>query len=146
VPWTPAPPASTPTGRWLQMAGEPGPVVYLPIGNEAHDTTVMVASRERAPQICKGYSGHRPPLYDGLVEQLASFPAADALLTLHDLGIRFVIAAAPVSPVTAPSPLVERARLPDGVVYELRFTSEVEAALEETGEVTPLPAGPRPFA
>jgi hypothetical protein len=84
-------------------------------------------------------------LYDGLVEQLASFPAADALLTLHDLGIRFVMTAAPVSKVTPPSPLVERARLVDGVVYELRWTSDVEAALEEMADVTPVPAGPRPF-
>jgi hypothetical protein len=145
VPWTAAPPVSTPTGRWLQLASEPGPVVYLPIGNEGHDTTVMVASLEHGRPIVNGYSGQRPPLYDGLVEQMASFPAADALLTLHDLGIRFVIAAAPVSPARPASPLVERARLIDGVVYELRWTSEVEAALEETADVTPLPPGRRTF-
>jgi hypothetical protein len=145
VPWTAAPQASTPTGRWLQLASEPGPVAYLPIGNEGHDTTVMVASLEHGRPIVNGYSGQRPPLYDGLVEQMASFPAADALLTLHDLGIRFVIVAAPLSPMGPPPPLVERARLADGVVYELRWTSEVEAALEETADVTPLAAGPRPF-
>jgi hypothetical protein len=145
LPWTAAPPSSTPTGRWLQLASEQGPVVYLPVGNEDHDTTVMVASLEHGRPIVNGYSGQRPQLYDGLIEQMASFPAADALLTLHDLGIRFVIAAAPVAPVNAPSPLVERARLEDGVVYELRWTSDVEAALEETADVTPPPAGPRPF-
>jgi hypothetical protein len=145
VAWTAAPPASTPTGHWLQLASEPGPVAYLPIGNEGHDTTVMVASLEHGRPIVNGYSGQRPPLYDGLVEQMATFPAADALLTLHDLGIRFVIAAAPVSPARPPSALVERARLIDGVVYELRWTSEVEAALEETADVTPLPPGRRTF-
>jgi hypothetical protein len=145
VPWAPAPPSSTPTGRWLQMASEPGPVVYLPVGDLAHDTTVMVASLEHGRPIVNGYSGQRPPLYDGLVEQLTSFPGADALLTLHDLGIRFVMTAEPVTPVKPPTPLVERARLGDGVVYELRWTPDVEAALEDTADVTPLPAGPPPF-
>jgi hypothetical protein len=44
------------------------------------------------------------------------------------------------------SPLVERARLPDGVVYELQWTLGSVAALDDVTTVPPPPPGPPPFA
>jgi Protein of unknown function (DUF3108) len=145
VPWVRAPSLSTPSGRWLRAAGRPGPVVYLPIGDERRDTTVMVGSLEHLRPIVNGYSGQRPALYGALVEALADFPAPDALRTLRDLGIVFVVVPDPLRGLTDPSPLVERARLDDGIVYELQWTPAVEAALGETADPVPMPAGPAPF-
>jgi hypothetical protein len=146
VPWVRAPDASTPSGAWLRAAGRAGPVIYLPIGDEQRDTTVMVASLEHGRPIVNGYSGQRPALYSAVVDAMAGFPAPDALRTLRDLGVVFVVVPAAVAVRMAPSPLVERASLPDGIVYELQWTSAVEAALDETTAPLPMPAGPAPFS
>jgi hypothetical protein len=145
VPWVRAPDSSTPSGAWLRAAGTAGPVLYLPIGDEHRDTTVMVASLEHGRPIVNGYSGQRPALYSAIVDAMAGFPAPDALRTLRDLGVVFVVVPDAVVIQTAPSPLVERARLPDGVVYELQWTPAAEAALDETSAPVPMPAGPAPF-
>jgi hypothetical protein len=145
VPWVRAPDLSTPSGAWLRAADRWGPVIYLPIGDEHRDTTVMVASLEHGRPIVNGYSGQRPALYSAVVDAMAGFPAPDALRMLRDLGVVFVVVPDAVVIQTVPSPLVERAHLPDGIVYELQWTSAVEAALDETSAPLPMPAGPAPF-
>jgi hypothetical protein len=145
VPWVRAPDLSTPSGAWLRAADRWGPVIYLPIGDEHRDTTVMVASLEHGRPIVNGYSGQRPALYSAVVDAMAGFPAPDALRMLRDLGVVFVVVPDAVMIQTVPSPLVERAHLPDGIVYELQWTSAVEAALDETSAPLPMPAGPAPF-
>jgi len=66
---------------------------------------------------------------------------------LKALGVRFVVAPAAWALVSAGSPLVERARFDDGVVYEVLWTPDVEAALAGLAEpeAPPLP-GVAPFA
>jgi hypothetical protein len=46
----------------------------------------------------------------------------------------------------ADTPLVERARLADGVVYELAWTPEIEARMPRPAPPPPPPPGPIPFA
>ena len=58
----------------------------------------MVQSLEHRRRIVNGYSGQRPSFYGPLVEALNTFPSAEALLALHDSGVRFVVTPAPVAP------------------------------------------------
>jgi hypothetical protein len=101
-----------------------------------------VASLEHGRPILNGYSGQRPAFYPALVETMNGFPAADALLALRDLGVQFVVTQ---TPLAATAPLVERVRLNDGVVYELAWTPEIEAALMSATTLVPPDAGPAPF-
>jgi hypothetical protein len=77
---------------------------------------------------------------------MAGFPRAEALLALRDIDVRFVVTSSPIALPAAPSPLVERARLADGTVYELKWTPDIEIALA-TAIDGPLPpaAGSAPF-
>jgi hypothetical protein len=143
--FAPAPEHSTPVGRWLRDAQEPGPVLYLPMGKNEIDSSAMVVSLEHRRPIVNGHSGLRPALYQAIVDQLATFPDAIALLTLRDLGVRFVVVPDRLVPSASLSPLVERAAFTEGVIYELRWTPEIAAAYDEADSVLmPLP-GSLPF-
>jgi Protein of unknown function (DUF3108) len=148
--YAPAPTLTTNIGRWLRDAPESGPVVYFPIGTDRDDSAAMVAALEHGRPIVNGHSGQRPALYLTVVDQLATFPDSLALLTLREIGVRFVVAQARLPPSALPgaSPLVERAAFDEGVIYELRWTPEIAAAFEEAenaGRVALLPPGPLPF-
>jgi len=148
IAFAPAPALSTEVGRWLRDAPEPGPVLYLPIGIDLDDSSAMVVSLEHRRPILNGHSGQRPNLYLTIVDQMATFPDAIALLTLRELGVRFVVARDRIASPASPSPLVERAALREGVIYELRWTPEINAAFdaaENDASVVPLPPGPLPF-
>jgi len=134
-------------GDWLKHASEPGPVVYLPLTMDIENTHAMVQSLEHWRPIINGYSGQRPAFYSAVVEALSGMPSADAFLTLKELGVRFVVSATPLAGAGNPqSPLVERARVSDDIIYELRWTPEAEASLGEDVTAPPPPPGRPPFA
>ncbi len=146
MPLTPAPPRTTAVGQWLRNEPGPGAVVYLPIGIDVESTPAMVQSLEHGRPLVNGYSGQRPAYYTALVDSLGTFPGDEALLALNEIGVRFVVAPAPVpAPPDEAWPLVERARFSEAVIYELHWTPEIENRLAADLAVTPPPPGPAPF-
>lgn len=147
LPLAVAPPATTDVGQWLKNAPEPGAVLHLPLTMDLENTPFMVQSLEHGRSIVNGYSGQRPAFYSAVVEALADMPSPDALATLKELDIRYVVSPTAVAGAGSPqSPLVERARFADGVIYELRWTPEAEAALNEVTAPPPPAPGPPPFS
>lgn len=150
------PPRQTEVGQWLAGAPGPGAVVHLPLTLDDRNTPPMVQSMEHWRPIVNGHSGQRPPFFTALVDALSGFPSAEALWTLRDFDVRFVVAPAPVGAVRHPdtgaalemreTPLVERARLAEGVIYELVWTPEHEARLPRPAPPPPPPPGAPPFA
>ncbi len=147
LPLAPAPARRTGVGQWLAAEPGPGAVLYVPLGDDIGNTPVMVQSLEHRRPIVNGYSGQRPAFFSALVESLADFPAPDALAAVRELDVRFVVAPAPVAGAGDPrSPLVERARFAEGVIYEVRWTPVAVAALGDTSGPPPPPPGIAPFA
>jgi hypothetical protein len=145
LPTVPAPARETAVARWLRQSPAPGAVVYLPLEADIGNTRAMVDSLAHGRRIVNGYSGQRPAFFMGLVDALSRFPSAEALWTLRDIGVRYVVSAAPVE-TSAPTPLVERARFGDTSVYELEWSEEIEAAVPRPEPPPPPDAGPVPFA
>jgi uncharacterized protein DUF3108 len=151
------PPLRTDVGQWLAAASGPGAVVYLPVANDRRDTVPMIDSLQYSRPLVNGASGQRPSFYPALVDTMSRFPSAEALWTLHDLDVRFIVAPSPLS--SAPSadelrrgvlplpdtPLVERARFADARIYELTWSPEIESSLVPPAPPAP-PPGPVPFA
>ncbi|MPZ18685.1 MAG: DUF3108 domain-containing protein [Luteitalea sp.] len=144
-----APPLTTQTGAWLARAKGPGAVVYLPLARDLGNTPFMLQTLEHRRPIVNGYSGQRPMFYSALSDALAGFPSSDALWTLDELDVRFVVTNRAVD--TTAWPLVERARVrdptlgPETRIYELAESSELEARLGPAAVPPPPPAGPIPF-
>lgn len=142
-----APPPSTATGRWLAEQAGPGAVLYLPLTLDRENSPFMVESLEHGRPIVNGYSGQRPSFYTSLVDALADPVSADARATLKELNVRFVVSPTALADAgTTASPFVERARLEGGIVYELAWTPEAEAALDEVAIAEPPAPGVPPFA
>ena len=135
-----APPLRTDVGQWLREQREPGAVVVLPITIDVENTPAMVQSLEHRRPLLNGYSGQRPAFYPSLVDALSGFPSDEALLTLLESDVRFVVAP-PITTVDG-SPLVERARFAAGTIYELRWTPEIESRVRQQEAVEPTPPGP----
>src|SRR5690606_20854587 len=141
LPLVERPPLTTPTGQWLASVPGPGAVVYLPLTNDRRNTVGMVESLQHRRPLLNGYSGLRPAFYPAVVDALSEFPSSTGLWTLKDLGVRFVVSPQRLSADPAPAaraagrlplgetPLVERAALPEGVIYELVWSDDAEAAL-----------------
>ncbi len=144
----PAPPRQTAVGQWLKNDPTPGAVLYLPLTVDIENTPFMVQSLEHWRPIVNGYSGLRPAFFPALVDGLASLPEPDALATLKELDVLYVVSPTALRDAdTAASPLVERARLDSSVIYEVRWTPESEAALDSAIVVAePPPPGDLPFA
>jgi uncharacterized protein DUF3108 len=102
-----------------------------------------VESLEHGRPIVNGYSGLRPPFYPALVDAFHTFPSADAMWTLKDLDVRFVVAPARID--TGNWPLVERAHFDRQFIYEVVWTPEAEARLGEPAVPVPPPTGTIPF-
>ena len=138
-----APLLRTEVGQWLAREPGPGAVVVLPLGLDVDATPAMVQSLEHRRPIVNGYSGQRPDFYRPLAESINTFPSSDALTALHDAHVRFVVTPMPVERVAPP--LVERARLADGTIYELAWTPELETRLAAAAVVEPPATGEIPF-
>jgi hypothetical protein len=156
LPFVERPPSRTDVGQWLARAEGPGAVISLPLTLDERNTPPMVQSMEHWRPLVNGHSGQRPAFFTSLVDAMSEFPSAEALWTLRDFNVRFIVTAAPVvAPVATdrvegqPSPdvpLVERARLSDGVIYELVWTPEREARLPRPAPPPPPSPGPAPFS
>jgi hypothetical protein len=143
----PAPALRTDVGQWLATEPVPGAVLYLPIAVDIENTPFMVQSLEHGRPIVNGYSGQRPSFYASLIESLADLPSPDAFAALRELDVRFVVSPAAVAGAgNARSPLLERARFDAGLIYEVRWTPESLAALDDAGQPPPPPPGRPPFA
>jgi hypothetical protein len=138
-----APAQHTDLGEWLASASGPGAVAFLPLDRDVESTPAMVHSLEHRRPIVNGYSGQRPAFYGPFADEINTFPSADALATLHDSRVRFVVTAKPLE--RAEPPITERARFDDGTIYELQWTPDLEARLVTANAVEPPPAGPIPF-
>ena len=140
------PPLRTEVGQWLAREPGPGAVVHVPLAIDIENTTYMVQSLEHGRPIVNGYSGQRPAFFSSLVDSLADLPSPTSFSALRDFEVRFVVSATPIAGAGHErSPLVERARLSDGVIYELRWTPGAVAALEDVRAPPPPPPGPAPF-
>ena len=82
-----------------------------------------------------------------MVESLAVPGSSEALSTIRELDVRFVVSTSTLPGAgEAASPYVERTRLEGGVIYEVRWTPEALAALDAREDAPPPPPGPVPFA
>jgi hypothetical protein len=141
--FAPAPPRETPVGQWLRRVEGPGAVLHLPLGTDVAETPYMLQALEHGRPIVNGYSGQRPPFYSALMETMSQFPSSEAIWTLKDLDVRFIVSPEPI--VIGERPFVERAHL-DNYIYELVWSPEMEARLAPPGGAAPPPPGPLPFA
>ena len=141
-----APPASTATGRWLAENTVPGAVLYLPLTLDRENSPFMVQSLEHGRPIVNGYSGQRPSFYTSLVDALAAPASVDARAALKELNVRFIVSPESLAGADdAPSPFVERTRQDHQLIYELVWTPESEAALDEGAVAEPPLPGVPPF-
>lgn len=135
--YVPAPAIETAAGRWLQTTRDSAAVVYLPLElDPASNTTFMLQSLVHGRPIVNGYSGERPSVFPGVVDMMHGFPTAEAIRTLLDLNVKYVVAPGPLT--IGELPLVERARFTDSVVYEMQESPALESSLT-LPDTPPLP-------
>ncbi|BCS33930.1 hypothetical protein TBR22_A31580 [Luteitalea sp. TBR-22] len=146
IPYVPAPSLVTPVSAWLRDADGPGPVAFLPQPEDRAATPLMLGTLVHGRPIVNGYSGQRPAFAGAVAGALATFPSADAIWTLHDLGVRFVVAGQ--DGLQDAWPLTRRARVPgdeghDEVIYELADEATLLAAVGAPATVAaPAPGTP----
>ena len=140
-----APRLQSNVGGWLRQAPGPGAVLYLPLGLDSDNTPAMVESLEHGRPIVNGYSGQRPASFTGLVDTLRDFPSPDALWTLHDLQVRYVVTSSPVTIAGDANPLVRRADFDGRTIYECVWTPAIEANLVRPEGPAPPPPQHIPF-
>jgi hypothetical protein len=147
LPLATAPPRTTEIGQWLAREPTPGAVVHLPLTIDIGNTPFMVQSLEHGRPIVNGYSGQRPAFFSSLVDSLSDLPSPTAYAALREIDVRFVVSPTAIAGVAdARSPLVERARLGGGTIYEVRWTPSALEALRSLDAPPPPPPGPAPFA
>jgi hypothetical protein len=146
VPYVPAPVFATPVSTWLRDVQGPGPVAFLPQPEDRAATPLMLGTLVHGRPIVNGYSGQRPAFAGAVAGALGGFPSADAIWTLHDLGVRFVVAAQ--DGLQESWPLTRRARVPgdqggEVVIYELADEATLLAAVGAPATVSaPAPGTP----
>ena len=146
VPYVPAPTLTTPVSTWLRDAPGPGPVAFLPQPEDRGATPLMLGALVHRRPIVNGYSGQRPAFAGAVAGALTSFPSADAIWTLHDLGVRFVVTGQ--DGLEASWPLTRRASVPDrgdtpSIIYELADETTLLAAVGAPAAVSaPAPGVP----
>jgi len=132
VPYVPAPSFVDPVSTWLHDAEGPGAVAFLPLPEDRAATPLMLGTLVHGRPIVNGYSGQRPSFAGAVQGALDTFPSADAIWTLHDLGVRFVIV--PQDGLERTWPLTRRAGFADTsygprVIYELADEATLLAAV-----------------
>jgi hypothetical protein len=146
VPYVAAPTFESPVSAWLRDAEGPGAVAFLPQPEDRAATPLMLETLTHGRPIVNGYSGQRPAFAGAVAGALASFPSADAIWTLHDLGIRFVVASE--DGLEKSWPLSRRAGLVDrrgraSVIYELADEATLLTAVGAPAAVSaPQPGVP----
>jgi Protein of unknown function (DUF3108) len=142
-----APPAlTTAAGRWLREQPGSGAVVCVRMGPFADNTPCMLQSLEHRRPIVNGYSGIRPPFFETLLDAVNRLPASQALVTLHDLGVEFVVSDGPLE--TDPESrdvLVERASAGAQRIYQIVWSPAADTKFAAATGVVPPDPGPPPF-
>ena len=147
IQFPPAPALTSNAGRWLRDQPGPGAVMCVPMGLFSGNTPCMLQSLEHGRPIVNGYSGLRPPFFEALTDVLSRLPAAEALLTLRDLGVEYVVSDRPLLPQTdIGDALVERVKFDDQYVYQLAWSGEIESKLRAITDVPAPEPGPAPFS
>lgn len=141
-----APRLSTAAGQWIRGQPGSGAVICLPMGVFSGNTPCMLQSLEHRRSVVNGYSGVLPPFYEALVDTTSRAPSAESLLTLHNIGVEYIVSDRPLWPRTdLGEALAERARFDDQRVYQLRWSPDVESTVRASTDVRPLEPGPAPF-
>jgi hypothetical protein len=147
LPLVDAPSSTTRTGAWLRDQPGDGAVLYLPFSIDKEASIHMVQSLEHRRPIVNGYSGQRPAFVTALADAFAAPASVDARATLKEIGVQYVVSTGLIDGADRPdSPYVERETFGDDIVYEIVWTADSEAALDEAVTVTPPAPGPVPFA
>ena len=149
VPFVAAPTFESPVSAWLREADGAGAVAFLPQPEDRAATPLMLETLSHGRPIVNGYSGQRPAFAGAVAGALATFPSADAIWTLHDLGVRFVVAAA--DGLEQAWPLARRVSVPGRngqptVIYELADEASLLAAVGAPAAVSAPPPGVPGFA
>lgn len=141
------PPLITDAGRWLAEQPGSGAVLCAPMGPFTSNTPCMLQSLEHRRAIVNGYSGIRPPFFEALMDAVNRIPDAQSLLTLHDVGVDFVVSDGPLAlDVDGAEALVERAAFDDQRVYQVVWSTALEGQLTSVTDATPPEPGPTPFS
>lgn len=142
VPYVAAPALGDPVSVWLRDADGPGPVAFLPLPQDRAATPLMLGALVHGRPLVNGYSGQRPSFAGAVEGALSTFPSAEAIWTLHDLGVRFVVT--PHRGLEDLWPLMRRAAFSQGpsgarVLYEL---ADEATLLRAVGAPPTVPAPP----
>ncbi len=143
----PAPPAlTTAAGRWLSAQPGSGAVVCTPITPFAGNTPCMLQALEHRRAIVNGYSGFRPPFFEALLDTVNRLPSPQALVTLHELGVEFIVndGALEIGPEIR-DVLVDRASFGAQHVYQVVWSPAIDAKFTASTGVVPPDPGPPPF-
>ena len=142
-----APSLTSNAGRWLKEQPGSGAALCVPMGPFSSNTPCMLQALEHGRPIVNGYSGMRPPFFEALIDAANRLPAPESLLTLHDLGVEYLVSDTPlVLDPESKSVLIERASFDDQRVYQLAWSTVTEAKLTAVTETPPPEPGPPPFA
>jgi hypothetical protein len=142
-----APQTATAADRWLREQQGREPVLYLPLSLDKENSVFMVRSLEHRRPIVNGYSGQRPAFFSSIVDAFTDPSSIEARAMLKELGVKYVVTPEPLSVADRPdSPYVERETFGEETIYEVAWTEESDAALEELEGVAPPAPGPLPFA
>lgn len=146
IAFPPAPALRSNAGRWLRAQPGSGAVVCVPMGFDTANTRCMLQALEHGRQVANGYGGLRPPFFPTLVDAMNDIPSPDSLLTLHDIGVEYVVSDGPL----APGPplrdgFVERARFGDQRVYQLVWSPAIESTIDSAAAPPPPEPGTPSF-
>ncbi|HEY1912768.1 MAG TPA: DUF3108 domain-containing protein [Vicinamibacterales bacterium] len=143
----PAPPSlTTAAGRWLGDQPGSGAVVCTPIAPFAGNTPCMLQALEHRRPIVNGYSGFRPPFFEALLDTVNRLPSPQALVTLHELGVEFIVNNGPleIGPESR-DVLVDRGSFGAQHIYQLVWSPAADAKFTVPTSVVPPDPGPPPF-
>ncbi len=144
LPAVAAPRLETDVSVWLRDEPGPGAVAHVPLPVDRAATPAMLGTLVHGRPLVNGYSGQRPSFHGAVEGALATFPSADALWTLHDLAVRFIVA--PTPGLEADWPLVARATVANEAgqavhIYELANEERLLASLGDVAAATPPSPG-----
>jgi hypothetical protein len=105
----------------------------------------MLQSLEHRRAIVNGYSGFRPPFFEALLDTVNRVPSPQALVTLHELGVEFIVndGALEIGPESR-DVLVDRGSFDAQHIYQIVWSPAADAKFTSSGVVPPDP-GPPPF-
>ena len=92
-----------------------------------------------------GYSGFRPPFFETLLDAVNRLPASQALVTLHDLGVRSSSATALWRPIQTAATCSSSARAPAPSASRIVWSPATDAKFASATGVVPPDPGPPPF-